>query len=141
MVENAYNLMNSSLQYYRVPFLFFWITFNALIFILNIESVVPFAIMAILIGYYKGRRCENNIKSIFNLSNEKIDLKNKNTAFELMGALLFSLSTDISYLLGFIERSTVTENLLYIVITLIINVAFGLFLFRFLFLNLLKESE
>jgi len=134
-------MMSSSIQHYKVPFLLFLIAFNAFIFILNIESIIPFVIVASLIGYYKGRCNENDFKSIFNLKQEKIDLKNKNTALELMGAILFSLSTDISYLLGFVETSTVTENILFIVIMLVISVAFGLLIFRFLFLNLFKESK
>ncbi|MGG4267786.1 hypothetical protein [Peribacillus simplex] len=117
------------------------VMFNVLIFIYKIESIVPFLIVAGLLGLYKGTQTGPDFKKIFNIHKVDLSLKESTTRIELLGALLVSLSTDILLFKYYFNDGILSANLFYLVFQVLYSFLFGLFMFRFLFLNMFEESH
>ncbi|WP_437833069.1 hypothetical protein ACQRXC_20120 (plasmid) [Niallia taxi] len=109
---------------------------NIWIVLLQVDSVFPSLLAALVVGLYKGNRIGPDIKNIFNIGKVNYSLKNPVRIVELTSATLLSLSTDILSLVHFFKDGLSSDEFIFFSITLGYSVIFGFILFRFLFLFL-----
>ncbi|WP_057914999.1 hypothetical protein [Peribacillus muralis] len=131
--ENAVRA-GSKMQYYII---FGLVIFNVLVCTFKIESIIPFIMVAGLVGLYKGTKTGSDFKKIFNLHKVDFSLKESRTRTELLGAFMLSVSTDILSIKYYFHD----ENFIYVAIHVLCSLLFGLLLFRLLFLNMFKKDE
>ncbi|MDK8640477.1 hypothetical protein ABER75_20295 [Niallia taxi] len=114
---------------------------NIWIVLLQVDSVFPSLLAALVVGLYKGNRIGPNIKNIFNIGKVNYSLKNPVRIVELTSATLLSLSTDILSLVHFFKDGLSSDEFIFFSITLGYSVIFGFILFRFLFLYILQDHS
>ena len=83
---------------------------NIWIVLLQVDSVFPSLLAALVVGLYKGNRIGPNIKNIFNIGKVNYSLKNPVRIVELTSATLLSLSTDILSLVHFLRMVCLQMN-------------------------------
>ncbi|MCM3213259.1 hypothetical protein [Niallia taxi] len=114
---------------------------NIWIVLLQVDSVFPSLLAALVVGLYKGNRIGPDIKNIFNIGKVNYSLKNPVRIVELTSATLLSLSTDILSLVHFFKDGLSSDEFIFFSITLGYSVIFGFILFRFLFLYILQDHS
>lgn len=114
---------------------------NIWIVLLQVDSVFPSLLAALVVGLYKGNRIGPDIKSIFNIGKLNYSLKNPLRIVELTSATLLSLSTDILSLVHFFKDGLSSDEFIFFSITFGYSVIFGFILFRFLFLYILQDHS
>jgi len=114
---------------------------NIWIVLLQVDSVFPSLLAALVVGLYKGNRIGPDIKNIFNIGKVNYSLKNPVRIVELTSATLLSLSTDILSLVHFFKDGLSSDEFIFFSITFGYSVIFGFILFRFLFLYILQDHS
>lgn len=114
---------------------------NIWIVLLQVDSVFPSLLAALVVGLYKGNRIGPDIKNIFNIGKVNYSLRNPVRIVELTSATLLSLSTDILSLVHFFKDGLSSDEFIFFSITLGYSVIFGFILFRFLFLYILQDHS
>ncbi|WP_182102062.1 hypothetical protein [Niallia taxi] len=114
---------------------------NIWIVLLQVDSVFPSLLAALVVGLYKGNRIGPDIKKIFNIGKVNYSLKNPIRIVELTSATLLSLSTNILSLVHFFKDGLSSDEFIFFSITFGYSVIFGFILFRFLFLYILQDHS
>ncbi|CAH0292547.1 hypothetical protein SRABI96_04312 [Peribacillus sp. Bi96] len=117
------------------------VIFNVFVCIFKIESIIPYILVAGLVGLYKGTKTGSDFKKIFNIHKVEFSLKESKTRIELLGAFMLSVSTDILSIKYYFYDGFLTENFIYVAFHVLYSLLFGLLLFRFLFLNMFEKDE
>ena len=114
---------------------------NIWIVLLQVDSVFPSLLAAIVVGLYKGNQIGPDIKNIFNIGKVNYSLKNPLRIVELTSATLLSLSTDIISIVNFLKDGFSSDEFIFLTITFVYSGIFGFLLFRFLFLYILQDHS
>lgn len=114
---------------------------NIWIVLLQVDSVFPSLLAAIVVGLYKGIQIGPDIKNIFNIGKVNYSLKNPLRIVELTSATLLSLSTDIISIVNFLKDGFSSDEFIFLTITFVYSGIFGFLLFRFLFLYILQDHS
>ncbi|MED3960990.1 hypothetical protein [Niallia taxi] len=114
---------------------------NIWIVLLQVDSVFPSLLAAIVVGLYKGIQIGPDIKNVFNIGKVNYSLKNPLRIVELTSATLLSLSTDIISIVNFLKDGFSSDEFIFLTITFVYSGIFGFLLFRFLFLYILQDHS
>ncbi|MEI2467913.1 hypothetical protein, partial [Niallia taxi] len=114
---------------------------NIWIVLLQVDSVFPSLLAAIVVGLYKGNQIGPDIKNVFNIGKVNYSLKNPLRIVELTSATLLSLSTDIISIVNFLKDGFSSDEFIFLTITFVYSGIFGFLLFRFLFLYILQDHS
>ncbi len=114
---------------------------NIWIVLLQVDSVFPSLLAAIVVGLYKGNQIGPDIKNVFNIGKVNYSLKNPLRIVELTSATLLSLSTDIISIVNFLKDGFSSDEFIFLTITFVYSAIFGFLLFRFLFLYILQDHS
>ncbi len=114
---------------------------NIWIVLLQVDSVFPSLLAALVVGLYKGNQIGPDIKNIFNIGKVNYSLKNPLRIVELISATLLSLSTDILSIVHFLKGGLSSDEFIFLPITFGYSGVFGFILFRFLFLYILQDDS